>query len=118
LKPTKTLRDQPRGTKGRKLALGNKDLPDGVHKDDRWHKHFIPTFFLWLGRQADPWNVPDDEIVNALQKIWNVVYKKIPYKVKQKDAVCAVVRIKFYSASDAYESYRPCNVPATRGVLQ
>jgi hypothetical protein len=84
--------------------LGNKDLPNGVHKEDCWHKHFIPTFLLWLGKQANPWNVLDDEVVNALQKIWNVVYKKIPYKVKQKDAVCAVVHINFHYVSDTYES--------------
>ena len=112
------LRDQPHDTKGQRLTLGNKDLPDGIHKDDCWHKHFIHMFHLWLGRQADPWNVLNDEVVNALQKIWNVVYKKIPYKVEQKDAVCTVVHIKFYYALDAYKSYRPCNVPATRGMLQ
>src|ERR1700720_1984943 len=115
---TKTLGDQPRGKKGRKLALGNKDLPNGIHKEDRWRKHFIPTFLLWLGWQANSWNVPDDEVVNALQKIWNVVYKKIPYKVKQKDAVCAVVRINFFNVPDTYKGYRPSNVPAPRGVLQ
>ena len=61
---------------------------------------------------------PDDEVVNALQKIWNVVYKKIPYKVKQKDTVCAVVHINVFNVSDTYEGYRPSNVPATCGVLQ
>ena len=29
-------------------------------------------------------------LVDALQKIWDVVYKNIPYTVEQKDAVCAV----------------------------
>jgi len=88
------LRDQPHGKKGRKLALSNKDLPDGVHKKDRWHQTFIPTFLLWVGQQADPWNIPDDKVVDALQKIWDVVYKNIPYIVEQKDAVCAVVCFK------------------------
>jgi hypothetical protein len=117
VKMTKALRDQPHGKKGRKLALGNKDFPSGVHEKDRWQKCFIPTFLDWVGRQADPWNLPDDKVINALQKIWNVVYKRIPYTVEQKDAVCAVVRMDFCYVSDAYKSYRPNNVPATQGVL-
>ena len=78
----------------------------------------ISSLHSFCGLGSKPWNVPDDEVVNALQKIWNVVYKKIPYKVKQKDTVCAVVRINFFNVSDAYEGYRPSNMPATHGVLQ
>lgn len=95
VQPAKTLKEQPRGKKGRKLALSNKDLPNGVHDNDRWHKHFIPTFLWWVGKQADPWNLADEDVVHALQEIWNVVYKKIPYEVEQKDAVVAVVGIVF-----------------------
>lgn len=115
---TKTLRAQPRGKTGRKLALSNRDLPDGVHEKDRWHKNFIPTFLWWVGQQQDPWNLPDDEVITALQQIWNVVYKKIPYTVEPKDAVVAVVCIIFVTCHDTYKSYRPCNVSVTRGALR
>lgn len=99
VRPAKMLKGQPRGKNGRKLALTNKDLPNGVHDKDRWHKHFIPTFLWWAGRQQDPWNLPDDDVVDALQEIWDVLYKKIPHSVEAKDAVFAVVRIKFFFAS-------------------
>lgn len=115
---TKTLRAQPRSKTGRKLALSNRDLPDGVHEKDRWHRHFIPTFLCWVGRQPDPWNLPDNQVVAALQQIWDVVYKKIPYTVEPKDAVVAVVCIIFVTCHDTYKSYRPCNVSVTRGALQ
>lgn len=76
---------------GRKLAFSNKNLPNGVHDRDHWHKHFIPTFLWWVRKQPDPWNLADDDIVDALQQVWNVLYKNIPYKVKQRDAVFAVI---------------------------
>ena len=41
----------------------------------------------------------DDDVVDALQEIWDVLYKKIPHSVEAKDAVFAVVRIKFFFAS-------------------
>jgi hypothetical protein len=84
VKMTKALRDQPHGEKGRKLTLGNKHLPSGIHEKDCWQKCFIPTFLDWVGQQADPWNLPENKVINVLQKIWNVVYKSIPYTVKQK----------------------------------
>jgi len=93
---TKVPGDKPRGKSGRKAPLTNKDLPDDVHKKDRWHKNFIPTFFWWVAQQPDPWNLADEDVVNALQEIWDVVYKKIPYTVEAKDAVVSVVHIFFW----------------------
>ncbi|KAF8521077.1 hypothetical protein BU17DRAFT_88282 [Hysterangium stoloniferum] len=87
---TKILKNQLCEKKGRKLAFSNKDLPDGVHNKDHWHKHFIPTFLWWVGKQPDPWNLAYYDIVDTLQEIWDVIYKKIPYVVEQKDAVFAV----------------------------
>ncbi|KAF8509709.1 hypothetical protein BU17DRAFT_70347 [Hysterangium stoloniferum] len=88
---TKILKNQLHGKKGQNLAFSNKDLPDGVHNKDHWHKHFIPTFLWWVGKQPDPWNLADYDIVDTLQEIWDVIYKKIFYVVEQKDAVFAVV---------------------------
>jgi hypothetical protein len=53
---------------GQKLTFSNKNLPNSIHKKD-WHKTFIPMFLLWVGRQANPWNIADDKLINVLQKI-------------------------------------------------
>ena len=95
VRQTNLLKDQPCGKKGQKLAFSNKDLPDGIHNRDCWHKHFIPTFLWWVRKQPDPWNLADDDVVDTLQKVWNVLYKYIPYEVKQRDAVLAVVSLFF-----------------------
>ena len=108
-----------RGKNGRKPALNNKNLPDGAHTKDRWHKHFLPTVFWWVVQQKDPWNLPDEDVVKALQQIWDVVYQNNPYVVQVRDAVYTVVCIIFFSiCHNTYSSDRPCNVSVTRGTRQ
>ena len=80
---------------GRKAPPSNKDLPDGVHNKERWHRKFIPTFLWWVAKQSDPWNLDDDDVVIALQQIWDVIYPNIAYKVEIKGAVVAVVIYNF-----------------------
>ena len=93
---TKLSTDRPRRKNGRKIPPNNKDLPNGVHDNNRWHQKFIPTFLWWVAKQSDPWNLDDDDVVTALQQIWNIVYPKIPYVVKQKGPVVAVVMYKLF----------------------
>lgn len=92
---TRPSADRPRRKNGRKAPLNNRDLPDGVHNKDRWHRKFIPTFLWWVAKQSDPWNLDDDEVVVALQLIWDVIYPNIAYTVEQKGAVVAVVTYIF-----------------------
>ena len=95
----KSLKEQPWGKEGQKIALGNKDLPDGVHNKNHWHKHFIPTFLWWVRRQQDPWNLPDDDVIDVLQQIWDVLYWNIPYQVQQKDPVFEVASLIYFCVS-------------------
>lgn len=82
---SKALGKQPCEKNGQKLVFNNKDLPASVHK------HFILTFLWWVRKQPDPWNLVDNDAVNALQQIWDKLYPNIPYKVKQwRDTVLTV----------------------------
>jgi|ERR1700692_3415114 hypothetical protein len=104
---TKVPKGGPRVRKGRKAVLNNKNLPAGAHNKDRWHKHFLPTVFWWVAQQKDPWNLADEDVVNALQEIWDVVYKSTPHVVEVRDAVFSVVSIIFFNiCHDAYNSDR------------
>lgn len=114
---TKAPKGGLREKKGRKAILTNKDLPAGVHIKDRWHKHFLPTVFWWVAQQKDPWNLADEDVVKALQQIWDVIYKNTPYEVEVRDAVFAVVRIILFGiCCDTYNSDRQRNVSVTHGA--
>ena len=95
----KSLKEQPWGKKGQKIALSNKDLPDSVHNKGHWHKCFIPTFLWWVRRQPDLWNLPDDDVIDISQQIWDVLYRNIPYQVQQKDAIFAVASLIYFCMS-------------------
>jgi hypothetical protein len=88
---TRPSTDRPRRKNGQKTAPSNKDLPHGVHDKDHWHRKFIPTFLWWVAKHSDPWNLDDNDVVIALQQIWDVIYPNIEYTVEQKGAVVAVV---------------------------
>jgi hypothetical protein len=67
----------------------NRDLP--VPCDQRWSRAFISTAILWYSVQKNIWNVPKEELASALQRIFNVVYPSIKYRVTPAGSVFAVV---------------------------
>jgi hypothetical protein len=67
------------------------DLPEGCAEDNRWRKTFIPTYIWFVAQQDDPWAVSDVAAKAGLQKIWNVVYPDIKYKIRTDGPVFALV---------------------------
>ncbi|KAF8120062.1 hypothetical protein EV363DRAFT_1192874, partial [Boletus edulis] len=66
----------------------NADLP--VQVDSRWYRSFVPTATLWCSIQANTWNIPDDELVVALQTIFKAVYPEVKYRVVTNGSVFSV----------------------------
>jgi hypothetical protein len=46
---------------------------------------------LWAGSQANPWEISESLMADALQEIFDVVYPNVKYKVNPNGAVFAVV---------------------------
>lgn len=67
----------------------NNDLP--VPADSKWVKAFLSTALLWAGSQANPWEISESLMADALQEIFDVVYPDVKYKVNPNGAVFAVV---------------------------
>ncbi|KAG1729228.1 uncharacterized protein EDB91DRAFT_1253147 [Suillus paluster] len=69
----------------------NTDLPPACHKDTKWGRVFVPTIFLWLGAQEEPWTIPDKNLLHACREIFKVVYPSIKYQVVMSGSVFSVV---------------------------
>ena len=55
---------------------GNHQLPNGAHDNGLWALIFIPTFLRYVsGTNRDVWALNQPNIIQALQAIWNEVYK-------------------------------------------
>ncbi|KAG2757843.1 hypothetical protein P692DRAFT_20711257, partial [Suillus brevipes Sb2] len=68
----------------------NNDLP--VPADSKWVKAFLSTALLWAGSQANPWEISESLMADALQEIFDVVYPDVKYKVNPNGAVFAVTQ--------------------------
>jgi hypothetical protein len=79
----------------------NGDLPSGCRTNDAWRRAFIPTYLWWVATQEDPWALDDEKALDAMQTIWDVIYKKtVPYTITLNDPVFFVsqpILSKFYS---------------------
>src|SRR5258705_6786909 len=70
----------------------NSDLPPGSQTEDRWRKRMVTTAMWWLAQRDDPWNPGDEELLEALQLIWDVIYvKHCKYTIVVNDAVFSLV---------------------------
>ena len=69
----------------------NTDLPPACHEDTKWGRIFVPTIFLWLGAQEEPWTIPDKNLLHACREIFKVVYPGIKYQVVMSGSVFGVV---------------------------
>ncbi|KAG2114054.1 hypothetical protein BD769DRAFT_1391499 [Suillus cothurnatus] len=68
----------------------NNDLP--VPADSKWVKAFLSMALLWAGSQANPWEISESLMADALQEIFDVVYPDVKYKVNPNGAVFAVMQ--------------------------
>lgn len=70
-----------------------KDLP--VPGDNRWSRGVIATITLWCSSQPNVWTIPEENMVPALQTIFDSVYPDVKYRVTASGSVFAIVSV-FY----------------------
>ncbi len=71
----------------------NKDLPPGAKPDYR--RVVVPTIWHWAaGNVADPFNINENEMVQALAVIWKHVYygNNVPFTKSTVPTIVRVVR--------------------------
>ena len=97
--PSKRLKIKQEGTvvpsgKGSGKKFTNKHLPDGSHIDNTFRSVYVPSLVHWWGGHVDPWSVDPTKLQDAMQSVWNVVYRnRIEHEVTIKGPVYAVVSL-------------------------
>jgi len=72
--PPRTRRTNNLGEGAQKKYFTNSDLPAGALTKDHWRRSFIPTFMWWVAWLQDPWNLNDNELLEAMPIIWDEIY--------------------------------------------
>jgi len=47
----------------------NGNLPAALQQDRKWTKQMLPALVTWAGSLGDPWVIPDQDLMHALQII-------------------------------------------------
>ncbi|KIN94160.1 hypothetical protein M404DRAFT_35342 [Pisolithus tinctorius Marx 270] len=68
-KPAKKAKPGSRHGYDRCIHFINANLPEELQEDRRWLKQMLPTLLMWAGSFADPWAIPDLELMTALRII-------------------------------------------------
>ncbi|KAG2124201.1 hypothetical protein DEU56DRAFT_923601 [Suillus clintonianus] len=71
----------------------NDDLPEGCQDGNTWRRVFIPTVAHWAGGEVEPWGPEDEDLRDAMQEIWNYIYRgKIQHEISRSGAVLKVAK--------------------------
>ncbi|KAG2132523.1 uncharacterized protein EDB93DRAFT_1056147, partial [Suillus bovinus] len=71
----------------------NDDLPEGCQDGNTWRWVFIPTVAHWAGGEVEPWGPEDEDLRDAMQEIWNYIYRgKIRHEISRSGAVLKVAK--------------------------
>ncbi|KAG1852159.1 hypothetical protein DFJ58DRAFT_620950, partial [Suillus subalutaceus] len=65
----------------------NTDLPRMMLEDGVWRRNFILTVFLWAGAQPKFWNIESDQLLPALQCIFDVAYPGTDHNIQPKGPI-------------------------------
>ena len=65
--------------------------------DSRWSCGLVSTMTLWTASQPNPWVIPEESLVAAIQVIWNIVFLEIKYRVLLNGSVMGIVRVPLES---------------------
>jgi hypothetical protein len=81
-------------SKSRLIESGKKykngDLPSGIDRH-AWRRIFVPTFMTHVARQDNPFENNVTEGLAAMQKIWNILFSDVSYKIVQNGPVYQLV---------------------------
>ena len=70
------------------------DLPREIDRQV-WHRVFVPTFMRHVSRRDNPFDNNIKVGCAAMQKIWDVVFSEVPYRIIQSSAVYQLVSVNF-----------------------
>ncbi|KAG2124207.1 hypothetical protein DEU56DRAFT_917080 [Suillus clintonianus] len=71
----------------------NDDLPERCQDGNTWRRVFIPTVAHWAGGEVEPWGPEDEDLRDAMQEIWNYIYRgKIQHEISRSGAVLKVAK--------------------------
>ncbi|GBE84412.1 hypothetical protein SCP_0603910 [Sparassis crispa] len=87
---------------GRRNKITVKALPPAAQKHDRWRRRFMPTIVRFIGAVDNPWNVDEDVFRDALERIWDVVYKTTG--IEYTDGLHVIVRALTIQRLDEWRS--------------
>ena len=73
---------------GKKYKI--KDLPHRLDRD-LWRQVFVPTFMTHVACQDNPFENHVTTGLAAMQKIWNHLFTKVPYKIVQNSPIYQLV---------------------------
>ncbi len=83
-------------TGAKKACKKSSSLPFGAEENNQFHGVFIPTYKRWVRMQANPWVIPDDVTIPALQAIWNIIYVDVPWTVNTNNYVFECICCFFF----------------------
>ena len=84
------LANRPKAGTGK---FTNQNLPLGCQDGNLWHGTYIPSLAHWCGGHVDPWTIEAGELHDAMQVIWDEVYRdsEVEHFITLKGAVFHVV---------------------------
>ncbi|KAG1734915.1 uncharacterized protein EDB91DRAFT_1250741 [Suillus paluster] len=80
------------GTQWRKTDLPPIMLVDGI-----WRRSFMPTVLLWAGAQPNFWSMETENLLPALQAIFDVAYPGTHHNVQPKGPIIGLVNQRISS---------------------
>ncbi|KAG1793707.1 uncharacterized protein HD556DRAFT_1476976 [Suillus plorans] len=75
----------------------NTDLPSMMLEDGAWRRTFIPTVFLWAGAQPKFWTIETEQLLPALQSIFDVAYPGTNHNIQPKGPIIGLVNQRLCS---------------------
>ena len=84
------LANRPKAGTGK---FTNQNLPLGCQDGNLWRGTYIPSLAHWCGGHVDPWTIEAGELHDAMQVIWDEVYRdsEVEHFITLKGAVFHVV---------------------------
>jgi len=65
--------DGTNSVSGERTRYTNRHLPAALQEDRKWTKRILPALLTWAGSLADPWVIPDQDLIRTLRIIITTV---------------------------------------------
>jgi hypothetical protein len=82
----------------------NEHLPHGVDLQI-WWCNFVPMFIMYIAQQDNPFEHNINTVSGALQKIWDVLFSKIPHMIVPSSPVYRLICTNLYLLVVPYKTF-------------